>query len=192
MARRSLRNFITQLRAMAVDDTELGPNVSEDIQLTYQLDDFSRYTRGEYASGGFFTGVGGDHQFMQLEVRSPFGAIIESVVFTFLSTTPQSMGVMLQTTAFPIIGGVERLAISSGPPPDSIALHGVIDAPDIPQNRFMCLSDRFGGQGIEGLFIPGRPPGGPSHFFGAFLSGAGSSNNQAIRWTELNKYRTSV
>jgi len=192
MARRSLRNFITQLRAIQVDDTELGPNVSQDIQMVYQMDDFSRYTRGQYASGGFFSGAANEHQFIELEVRAPFGAIIESIGFTFLSSTPQAQGMFMDTVGSTVIGGVERVAITSGPAPDCIALHGRIDTGDLPTARFMILSDRWGGQGLNGLFIPGRPPGGPSQFLGCFLSGAGSSNNQGIRWTELNKHRTAL
>lgn len=190
MARRSLRNFITQFRAMELDDTELGPKVSEDIQLTYQMDDFSRYTRGQYAAGGFFSATA-NNPFMQLEVRSPFGVIVEYMGFTFLSPTPQAIGFWLQDTANDIEGPVQRLAITAGPAPDSIALFGHILGANIPTNRFAILSDRGAFPGINGLFIPGRPPNGPSQFLACFLSGT-TSNNFGIRWTELNKHRTGI
>ena len=42
MARITTRSFLAQLRSAGVDDIARGPNVSEDIQLVYVVDDLSR------------------------------------------------------------------------------------------------------------------------------------------------------
>jgi len=49
MARKNLRNFINLFRAVAVDDAEAGPEVSEDIQLVYVADDLRQ---SSYIYGG--------------------------------------------------------------------------------------------------------------------------------------------
>ncbi len=55
MGRLSTRNFLAQLRSAGVDDAARGPNVSEDIQLVYLVDDISRLIAPRPPVEGFVT-----------------------------------------------------------------------------------------------------------------------------------------
>lgn len=55
MARISSRSFLAQLRSAGVDDVERGPDVSEDVQLVYIVDDISRLIAPRSPVEGFVT-----------------------------------------------------------------------------------------------------------------------------------------
>lgn len=55
MARLSNRNFVAQLRSVGVEDLEKGPEVSQDIQLVYVVDDISRLIAPRPPVEGFIT-----------------------------------------------------------------------------------------------------------------------------------------
>jgi len=188
MSRRSFRNFLTSLRAMQVEDGDL-PRVSDDVQMIYQMDDFSMFTSSQYGSGGTLSGLAGHHMMMQLEVRSPFGVVIEyGTIVTQGGSAPLLNGWWTQETANTIVGAVTPLlAIQQGPPPESIFTAGTILSANVPTERFSIDGNR--GDGIAGLFLRGRPEGGPSQFLAVFQGGAGSGNSFGLRWRELSRDR---
>jgi len=55
MPRTNTRSFLAQLRSVGIDDTERGPNVSDDIQLVYVVDDISRLIAPRSPVEGFVT-----------------------------------------------------------------------------------------------------------------------------------------
>lgn len=55
MARITSRSFLAQLRSAGVDDLATGPNISEDVQLVYIVDDLSRLIAPRPPVEGFIT-----------------------------------------------------------------------------------------------------------------------------------------
>jgi len=55
MGRVTTRSFLAQLRSAGVDDLARGPNISEDIQLVYVVDDLSRLIAPRPPVEGFAT-----------------------------------------------------------------------------------------------------------------------------------------
>jgi len=192
MARITKRNFLTTLQGMQVDVTGIGPHISQDVQMVYEMDDFSKYSSSQYASGGTISGVVGNHVCMQLEVRSRFGVVIEfGTIVTQGAGFPLLNGWWLQETANTIAGALSPLlAIQSGPPPDSIFTAGTILSANVPTERFSF--DGNNGLGIAGLFIGGRPENGPSQFLAVFQGGSGTGNSCGLRWRELSHPRNRI
>jgi len=79
MPRRNLRNFTTVFNQMDLDFSGRGLNVSEDIQLTYNMGDWERYTQTQLGGAGFTFKEAGTSGFLQVEVLAPKGMIFWSI-----------------------------------------------------------------------------------------------------------------
>lgn len=79
MARRSTRNFVRALTSLGVDDFERGPEVSEDVQLQYIVDDVREVTNVYAGSGANEAAVVGEHGIMTLQVSTPRGILVDQV-----------------------------------------------------------------------------------------------------------------
>jgi len=55
VARTTTRGFLAQLRSAGIDDAERGPNISEDVQLVYVVDDLSRLIAPRSPLEGYVT-----------------------------------------------------------------------------------------------------------------------------------------
>lgn len=82
MGRTSFRNFLTAFRAIRVDDATRGPEVSEDIQLVYVVDDLRRITAIDAGAGGNEAAVVGENAFVSVECRNAGGLEITQVTMT--------------------------------------------------------------------------------------------------------------
>jgi len=83
MARRSLRNLVRQFRNLGVDVAGKGETVSDQVQLTYQLDNLTPAradpTVGYLGVGAVVPGVAGRFGMMELEVNNPGGIAIDAI-----------------------------------------------------------------------------------------------------------------
>jgi len=78
MPRKTRDDFSNTFLQMNVDFTGKGPQVSDDIQLTYQLDDYVE-TRWVSAGAGKFRGSTVGNAVLELECRNRRGLIIDDV-----------------------------------------------------------------------------------------------------------------
>ncbi len=79
MGRTSFRNFLTAFRAISVDDATRGPEVSEDVQLVYVVDELARGSSIDGGAGGNEAAVVGEHAIITLECRNAGGVEITQV-----------------------------------------------------------------------------------------------------------------
>jgi len=140
MPRITTRNFLAQLRSAGVDDLAQGPNVSDNIQLVYVVDDLSRLIAPRPPVEGYVTqGVG-------VSV-----AAVSGILFT---PPPDSAAIVTWMRNDSAIGTL--FEVGQGPrfdlPTDNVA--GTIDfftGPGAPRSRF-----EFGKKAVQtqGLIIP--------------------------------------
>jgi len=113
-----------------------GPKVSDDIQLTYVLDDLGFNQRGSYGVGSFVGGRAGFLSGVDLHVLAPGGILVRDVVDNFetlpapndlVTMRTEDASVVFQAAApYPrIVPGSPQ--IREGPPPLSIAEEGHIN-----------------------------------------------------------------
>ncbi len=82
MGRTSFRNFLTAFRAISVDDATRGPEVSEDVQLVYVVDELRRITVIDAGAGGNEAAVVGENAVVSVECRNAGGLEITQVTMT--------------------------------------------------------------------------------------------------------------
>jgi len=118
-----------------------GPKISDDIQLTYQLDDVGFMQRGSYGVGSFLGPVGNRFGGVDLFVTSPGGILVRDVIETIptgLPPGPQGDLVTMKTSAnqvaFDLAAkvGFPRVPpgspqIAEGPPPLVVTTEGYTD-----------------------------------------------------------------
>jgi len=183
--RRSTRNLLAAMAGAEIDDLSVGPDVSDAIQMVYQVDDLAKFTRGTYGFGGLIGAAVGEHAMLQLFVDNPAGAIIDSAMNSVEwgagATIQQAVRVATTTRvgAPPIIGAAAvNLAISEGPQSQSVGFLGTILAADVPADAFTFSSNH---DPIRGLFVRG----------GQVLVMMGRNLNEgqrlSVMWTELNR-----
>jgi len=83
MPRRSLRNLVRQFRDLGVDVAGKGATVSDEVQLTYKLDDLTPAradpTVGYLGVGTVIGGVSNRFGLMELEVNKPGGIAVDGI-----------------------------------------------------------------------------------------------------------------
>ncbi len=187
MARKNLRNFINLFRAVAVDDAEAGPEVSEDIQLVYVADDLRQASYIYAGSGTVEAAVAVENAIISIECRVARGMEIEQItiddqvagfgdpveVWTS-ATEPTITGVATLLTALRTTGLAGLPAA-----PLSVARAGTIATGAIPATAFRYNSQ----QGFAHRFFINQ-----GQFFNAASADANVLKNIGIRWRELRLF----
>lgn len=187
MGRISVRNFLTLFRAVGVDAAERGPDVAEDVQMVYVVDDVRQHSNIDAGAGGTEAAVIAEHGFIGLECRVPGGLEVVQITMSILTpafgadlrvwtsgaqpvlTGPATMVTALRTT------GLQGLPAA----PLSISTRATIATAAIPATAFRYVD-------VHGF----QPP-----FFinqGQFFNVANGASNVAvdvgIRWRELRLF----
>jgi len=106
MARTSTRNFQTAFRSISVDDSAAGPEVSQDVQMVYVVDDLRQSTYIDAGAGGGEGAVVGEHGFMTLECRNPRGLLVTQVTMTDLLPTDGLELLAWTSAVLPTVTGI--------------------------------------------------------------------------------------
>ncbi len=185
MGRITTRGFQRLWRALAVDDQERGPEVSEDIQLQYIVDDARDRTYIYLGSGGTEANVVGEHAIISLECRAPRGLFVDAismvqpgvladnVIFCWASSVLPTITTPSIISAALIGGGLDGTIL-----PVSVTRTGTILTANIavgayrhaevqPWPRFLLR---------------------PTFFFNAAFEDANSAAEMGIRWRELTLF----
>jgi len=187
MARKNLRNFITLFRAVEVDDAERGPEVSQDIQLTYLADDLRQANYIYAGTGGTEAAVAGEHAIVSLECRNRRGLEVRQIsMFVAIPGFGEALRLWTSGTLPTITGAANMLSTLrttglQGLPaaPLSVAQQGTILTAAIPAASFRML-DTAGFQ--EPFFI------NDGQFFNVALDTANVIGFFGIRWREFRLF----
>jgi len=187
MARTSIRNFLTAFRHVGVDATAEGPDVSQDVQMVYVVDDLRQTSYIQGGSGTIEAAVAVENAIISIECRVPRGMEIEQIT---IEDAVAGFGDQIEcwtSATEPTITGVANLVTAlrttglAGQPaaPLSIARVGTIATGAIPASAF-----RYNGQqGFTPRFFINQ-----GQFFNAAAAEANVLKNVAIRWRELRLF----
>jgi len=121
MPRINTRNLQIIFEQMELDRRGQGPNVSDDIQMTYNMGDWERYTQGQLGQGAFTFGVSGRSGFLEVEVLAPRGMIFWSMLdHAPIVANDNNNFYLIRTQAVPVVSpdrDERPWAIVEGPPP---------------------------------------------------------------------------
>jgi len=112
---------------MQLDVTGRGSNVSDDIQLVYNMGDWERYTQTQLGGAGFTQPLAGSAGVLEIEVLAPSGMIFWQIFDTGNLNASISNFFLVRTQGVPVnmIGRDERnWGISEGPAPLSKIFRG--------------------------------------------------------------------
>lgn len=187
MARTSIRNFLTAFRAVDVDDSAAGPEVSQDVQLVYVVDDLRESTYIDAGAGGAEGAVVGEHGFVTLQCRVPGGLLITQVTMTDLlpsdglellswtsATLPTVTGIAVMISALRTTG-LQGLPAA----PLSVASRATIATAQIPATTFRFLNQA----GFAQPFLLNQ-----GQFFNVAFLAANVAVDLGIRWRELRLF----
>jgi len=180
MPRKSLRNLLAPLRSVSVDITGDGPDVSDDIQLTYQLGDLSHATYAWAGAGIRENAAVGELGVLTLEVRNPHGLVIDRAV-SFRDIGNFARNEIFVSATIPTIIGANPVPLDllSGPAPHTIGTAGTILAASIPASSlsFLNSSETF----AQGLWVQ------EGRFFTLVHLETNQTVNLSIRFHELGR-----
>lgn len=187
MARTSIRNFLTALRAVGIDDAQQGPEVSEDVQLVYLVDDLRERTYIDAGAGGAEGAVVGEHGFMTLQCRVPSGALVTQVTMTDLLPTDGLELLAWTSAALPTVTGIAAMLTAlrttglQGLPaaPLSISSRATIATANIPATTFRFVNQA----GFASPFFLNE-----GQFFNVAFLAANVAVDLGIRWRELRLF----
>jgi len=194
MPRRSLRNVLTALRALAIDVTGKGPDVSDDVQLTYQLDDVSHQLSQEYGIGYGSANVAGDfHGIIQLQITNPGGIMITEcgeLVFGIVTRSLAWTDVVSETITTTATSSTHPALGHNFPRPTRTLIQcGFMPGADVrnAQSGDPVRGEAFvwfANNTMRNFFVPG-PEAGGERFFMFVRSQAANGANMGIRWREF-------
>jgi len=172
MPRTSKRNLNVVYEQMDLDVTGKGSKVSDDIQLTYQLGDFERYTQTQLGASGFTSAAAGLRGMMYIEILAPRGMIFWQVAEIAQASTANDFIIVGSQGTRPEIVGEDEVGftIVGGAPPLSKNFRGH-SAGGFPVGlvfRRMAEDGFVLWQGTPGLWLP----------FGQFLVITNNRQNQ--------------
>ncbi len=188
MARTSTRNFQIAFRSIGVDDSAVGPDVSNDVQQVYIVDDLRQGTYIDAGSGGLEAAVVGEHGFVGVQCRVPRG--MEIVQITMDIAIP-AFGEFLRvwTAAVePTLTGAANMVTTlrttglQGLPaaPLSIARRATIATANIPTDAFRYVAT--GQFAAPGFFL------NEGQFFNVAFDAANTAVELGIRWREYRLF----
>ncbi len=196
MPRRSLRNLLRQFRQLGVDVRGAGATVSDQIQLSYQLDNMSPVridpSVGYLGIGFFVLGFANQFATLELEVRNPGGILIDSFHVgsvgginvsgqIFTTGTQLTMSNLLANPVPEIRQGTALLGFATGIRCGTTA---VADTPDFAY-RFSSPSPATGQtDSFEGMLVQG-PSNGVNQFIYCQMGNASDVGVVGARWREL-------
>jgi len=187
MARTSIRNFLTAFRAVGIDDAEAGPEISQDVQMTYQVDDLRESTYIDAGAGGGEGAVAGEHGFMVLECRVPSGLLVTQVTMTDLLPTDPFEVLAWTSAVLPTVTGIAVMLTAlrttglQGLPaaPLSVASRATIATANIAVGTFRFLNTA----GFEQPFFMNN-----GQFLNIVFLAANVAVDMGIRWRELRLF----
>jgi len=183
----SLRNFLALFRAVQVDAAEIGPKVSDDIQLVYVADDL-RQSSYIYAGGGTTeAAVVGEHAIVSLECRNRRGLEVQQVeMFDTVPGFGEELRLWTSAVVPTITGAANILSVLrttglQGLPaaPLSISQSGTILTAAIPAATFRMLDVH----GFQWPFFINQ-----GQFFNVASATANTAVSLGIRWRELRLF----
>jgi len=188
MARTSTRNFQIAFRSIGVDDSATGPEVSQDVQQVYIVDDLRQHTYIDGGAGGLEGAVVGEHGFVGVACRVPGGMEIIQITMTVaVPADGEVLRVWTTGAPLPTITG-ESLMITAlrttglaglGAAPLSISRRGTVTTASIPATAFRYVD----AQG----FVPGFWLNDGQNFNVAF-DVANTAVELGIRWREYRLF----
>jgi len=187
MPRVSFRNFLTLFRAVDVDAAERGPDVSEDIQLTYIADDLRQTSSIDAGSGSTEAAVVGEHGIISLNCRNRRGLEVHQVTMNILIPAFGTTLRIWTSAVVPTITGPAALLTAlrttglQGLPaaPLSIATAGTILTANIPATAFRMVD----AAGFTPPFFINQ-----GQFFNVAFGTANLAVDLGIRWRELRLF----
>jgi len=188
VARTSTRNFQTAFRAVAVDDSANGPDVSQDVQLVYLVDDMHR-TRIQTAGGtASEAAVVGEHAFVSLEINTPEGVEILQVSAHGSATPTDVLEVLFWTSqVHPTVTGIGGVItpLRTGDRPLTARMQtATIATASIPAAAFRQLTD----VPFDNQYMVGPSAVGVVQFFNVVLGTANLAAIMGLRWRELQLF----
>jgi len=182
VARRSTRNLLRMFQAADVDDQSIGPDVSEDIQLVYVVDDVSESTVTWAGTGGNEGAVVGEHGILRIECRNLRGLMIDGFDAHQVPAfgNEATIHVWISAAAPTITGPAGPLiALQSGPPAEASPIIGTITTANIASGAYRKLSLQSGVW--EPFFVAN------TRFFNIAYGTANVAVDLGIRWRELSR-----
>jgi len=187
MARTSIRNFLTAFRAVGIDDAEAGPEISQDVQMTYQVDDLRESTYIDAGAGGSEGAVAVEHGFMTLQCRVPSGLLVTQVTMNDVLPTDGLELLAWTSAVLPTVTGIAAMVTAlrttglQGLPaaPLSISSRATIPTANIPATTFRFLNTA----GFAQPFFLNE-----GQFFNVAFLAANVAVDLGIRWRELRLF----
>jgi len=183
MARRSTRNYQIAFRSVGVDDSAQGPDVSQDVQLVYVVDDLRQTTYIDGGTGAAEAAVAGEHGFITLQCRNPRGLEVTQIT---MSNQVPAFGNFLHvwtSAVIPTITGAATLVTALrttglaglGGAPLSQAQTATIPTAQLATGAFRYIDV----QGFSPRFFINE-----GQFFNVAFSVANTATDSGIRWRE--------
>lgn len=187
MARTSTRNFLTAFRAMGVDATPRGPEVSEDVQLVYIADDLRQQNYIYAGAGSSEAAVVAEHGFIRVQCRNAGGLEIQQITMNILVPADGTILRVWTSAVSPTITGSAVLisalrttglqGLPAAPVGEVVA--GTIATAAIPASAFRYLDDN----GFTPPFFINQ-----GQNFNVAFGSANTFVDMGIRWRELRLF----
>jgi len=184
MPRRSLRNLLNPFRHASIDTSGKGANVSDDIQLTYEMGKLDPYLQGYFGTGVNITPAAGNFPCVELSVLNPDGillqALIQDIKETNIGSQPQQAFVATRATPITMADGANLpIHLQTNCSPLCTARFGSVEVGELAVGQMRQMAR--GPNVLRGLFIP----------FGMFLisirNAAAQPSGISMFWIELNR-----
>jgi len=166
-------------QAAEVDDQSIGPDVSEDIQLVYTVDDVSESTFSYAGVGGNEGAVVAEGGAFQILCRNARGLIVDSAnIWNGLPTLAENIVVASTAVAFGVLTGPAgpTIVLQSGPSPEALVEQGTTALLTAGEFRWLNSID-----GLKGFFLAN------GETLTLRYEPTNTSVSYGIRWRELSR-----
>jgi len=184
MPRGNKRNIVPALDEAGVDASGKGAQVSDEIQLTYQLDDIGAPLHGYFGTGINVVRQLNRHACVELSVLNPDGIIFQSATtdsVEIVGDNAQLLFAFTRRTPILMTDGVDLpIHLQGNCRPRCTARWGTVPSAQIAIGQFRFYA--FGGErALQGFYVP----------FGIFLVFVriedDSTKGIGISWVERNR-----
>jgi len=185
MPRTSFRNLVELLSGAQIDATGEGPDVSQDIQLIYNVDDLSRYTYTTVGVGIFITPAVGENSVIEIEVRNPLGIVVQSAQgYAFTGAAGENSRAWILNAAQVITAAAVVVpGLVAGPAAvQSVVIGGSIAFAGTPAGAYRWSNHTHA---LQGLFVPGPLADGTTNFLTIEASRVGIGSSPTCIFREL-------